>query len=115
MARKARLAKCRSPARRRGGFYELLRAIDRGRALTFLLARAGLFYALPATWLLLYGVSFVGSGGSPSASCCMMGSCFMILGIVACFVPLALGNALLGAASAGCTSCSDHHRKELRG
>jgi len=102
MARKARLANVSftgAPARR--FFMSYFAPLIAGAALTFVLARAGLFYALPAAWLLLYGVSFVGSGAFSIRVVPVMGVCFMVLGIVACFVPLPIGNALLGAGFGG--------------
>lgn len=88
------------PAARRF-FMSYFAPLIAGAALTFVLARAGLFYALPATWLLLYGVSFVGSGAFSIRVVPVMGVCFMVLGIIACFVPLPIGNALLGAGFGG--------------
>jgi hypothetical protein len=65
--------------------------------LTLFLARAGFFSALPATWLLLYGASFISSGAYSIPVVPVMGVCFMVLGLIACFVPFAVANVLLGA------------------
>jgi hypothetical protein len=65
--------------------------------LTFVLFRAGVFAPLPAVWLLLYGASFITSGAFSIRVVPIMGLCFMALGVAACFVPLAIGNILLGA------------------
>jgi hypothetical protein len=64
--------------------------------LTLFMMREGFFAALPATWLLLYGASFVSSGAYSIPVVPVMGVCFMLLGLAACFVPFAVANALLG-------------------
>jgi len=102
MARKARRAGVTfsdRPARR--FFISYLAPIVAGAALTFVLGRAGLYGALPATWLLLYGASFVSSGAFSIPTVPVMGVCFMALGLAACFVPLAVGNILLAAGFGG--------------
>lgn len=102
MARKARRANVSftgAPARR--FFVSYFAPIVAAAALTFVLARADMFGALPATWLLLYGASFVSSGAFSIRLVPVLGVCFMLLGIVACFVPLPVGNALLGAGFGG--------------
>jgi hypothetical protein len=88
-----------APARR--FFVNYLAPIVAGAVLTLLLTRIGAFTALPATWLLLYGASFVSSGAYSIRVVPVMGVCFMLLGIAACFVPFAAGNALLGAGFGG--------------
>lgn len=72
-----------------------------GAALTFLLVHIGAWSALPATWLLLYGASFVSSGAYSIRVVPVMGICFMALGLAACFVSHSAGNALLGAGFGG--------------
>lgn len=67
-----------------------------GAALTYVLARSELYEVLPAAWLLLYGASFVGTGTLSIPVVPVMGACFMILGVVACVVPMQIGNILLG-------------------
>lgn len=88
-----------APARR--FFVSYFAPLLAGAALTVVLARGGLYAALPATWLLLYGASFVSSGAYSVPLVPVMGVCYMLLGITACFVPLAAGNALLGAGFGG--------------
>ena len=88
-----------APARR--FFISYLASLLAGAALTFVLARAGLFAALPPTWLLLYGASFVSSGAYSIPLVPVMGVCFMLLGITTCFLPLAVANVLLGAGFGG--------------
>lgn len=102
MVRKARRANVSfrgAPARR--FFVSYLAPIVAAAALTFVLARAELYAALPATWLLLYGASFVSSGAYSISVVPVMGVCFMLLGIAACFLPLAAGNVLLGVGFGG--------------
>jgi hypothetical protein len=102
MIRKARRANVSfrgAPARR--FFVSYFAPIAAAAALTFVLARAELYGALPATWLLLYGASFVSSGTYSIPAVPVMGVCFMLLGIAACFFPLAGGNALLGIGFGG--------------
>ncbi len=72
-----------------------------GAILTFTLARGGAFQSLPAVWLLLYGVAFVSSGAFSLRVIPVMGICFMLLGLAASLVPLAVGNILMGAGFGG--------------
>ena len=78
-------------------FVSYLAPVVAAAVLTLFLARAGFFAALPATWLLLYGASFVSSGAFSIPVVPVMGVCFMLLGLAACFVPFAVANALMGA------------------
>jgi hypothetical protein len=88
-----------APARR--FFISYFAPIAAGAMLTVLLVRHGFLTVLPATWLLLYGASFVSSGAYSIPVVPVMGVCFMLLGITACFVPFAAANALLGAGFGG--------------
>ncbi|MGN6185623.1 MAG: hypothetical protein ACTHQM_18445 [Thermoanaerobaculia bacterium] len=72
-----------------------------GAILTLVLARAELYSAMPATWLLLYGTSFVSSGAFSIRVVPVMGICFMLLGAAACFVSFNVANALLGVGFGG--------------
>ena len=72
-----------------------------GAVLTVAIMRGGTLETLPSVWLLLYGVAFVSSGAFSIRVIPVMGLCFMIFGILAAFVPLAIGNLLLGAAFGG--------------
>jgi len=56
---------------------------------------------LPAVWLLLYGAAFVSSGAFSLRVIPVMGVCFMLFGVAAAVMPLAIGNLLLGAAFGG--------------
>jgi hypothetical protein len=82
-------------------FISYFAPIAGAAALTYVLGHNGLYAVLPAAWLLLYGASFISSGAFSIPVVPVMGVCFMILGVVACFVPPAAGNALLGAGFGG--------------
>jgi hypothetical protein len=89
-----------SPAARRF-FGSYLAPILSAGLLTLMFAMRGYFDALPATWLLLYGASFVSSGAFSIRIVSIMGLCYMMLGIAAAFTPMAVGNILLGAGFGG--------------
>ena len=93
--RKASIDFASAPARR--FFVSYFAPIVSAALLTVLLIRANLVVALPALWLLMYGASFVSSGAFSIRVIPVMGVCFMILGVAAAFVPLAIGNVLMGA------------------
>ena len=98
-ARRAHVSFSGAPARRFfAGYFASLAA---GAALTYVLGHKGLYAVLPATWLLLYGVSFISSGAYSIPVVPVMGVCFMVLGVLACFVPASVGNLLLGAGFGG--------------
>jgi len=83
------------PARR--FFVSYFAPVVAAAVLTALLIRANLAGALPALWLLTYGASFVSSGAFSIRVIPVMGVCFMALGVAAAFVPLPIGNVLMGA------------------
>ncbi len=102
MVRKARRANVsfRGAAARRF-FVSYFAPVVAAAVLTLFLVRNGFHDALPATWLLLYGASFVSSGAYSIPVVPVMGVCFMVLGILSSFVPFAAANVLLGAGFGG--------------
>ena len=68
--------------------------------LTFVLWRGGLFVAMPAMWLLLYGTSFVSSGAFSIRVIPVMGLLFMFIGLIAAVIPES-GNLLMGLGFGG--------------
>ncbi len=72
-----------------------------GGLLTVVLYRAGLWHALPGTWLLLYGTGFVTGGAFSVRVVPVMGLCFMIVGAVALLGPPAWGSWCLAAGFGG--------------
>lgn len=94
-ARRAGVSLTAGPARR--FFISYSAPLIAGGLITLALARAGMFAPLPAVWLLLYGASFISSGSFSISVVPVMGILFMVLGLGACFVPLSIGNILMGA------------------
>jgi hypothetical protein len=72
-----------------------------GAFLTFLLFRAGMLSALPATWLLLYGAGIMTGGAFSVTILPVMGLCFMLLGGLAVLSPAAWGSLFLAAGFGG--------------
>lgn len=97
--RRSGVALSSRPARK--FFVSYFAPIIAGAMVTLLLARAGVFFAMPAVWLLLYGASFISSGAFSIRVIPVMGACYMALGIVAVFLPLPTNNILLGIGFGG--------------
>lgn len=72
-----------------------------GALLTFALVRAGLYQALPGTWLLLYGTGVVTGGAFSARVVPLMGLCFMALGAIALLAPASWGNLLMALGFGG--------------
>jgi hypothetical protein len=90
LVRKARVAKdplLSGPGRRFG--LSFLPPLLVGALLTVVLDQAGLFPAMPGTWLLLYGTAVVTGGAFSVRVVPLMGVCFMVVGAGALFAPAA--------------------------
>lgn len=72
-----------------------------GAFLTFVLFRAGLEWALPAAWLLLYGAGIMTGGAYSVPIVPVMGLCFMLIGALAVLGPAGWGNWFLAAGFGG--------------
>jgi hypothetical protein len=72
-----------------------------GGILTLVLYQNSLFGLMPGVWLLLYGVAVVAGGAFSVNVVPIMGVCFMILGSIALFTPLAWANWFMAAGFGG--------------
>jgi|SRR5579872_27720 len=69
--------------------------------LTLVLYRAGLYAVIPGIWLLLYGTGILSGGAFSVPVVPVMGICFVALGAVALFCPLAWSHWFLAAGFGG--------------
>jgi len=76
-------------------------AIVAGGLLTYALAHAGLYSALPGLWLLLYGTAIVTGGAFSVRAVPIMGLCLMLLGAGALFAPPNFGDAFMAMGFGG--------------
>lgn len=72
-----------------------------GAFLSVAMAREHAVDALPGMWLLLYGAGVVTGGAFSVKVVPVMGLCFMALGALALFAPIAWGNLLMAAGFGG--------------
>lgn len=72
-----------------------------GAVLTAVFFLAGLTAPLAGMWLLLYGVGIMTAGSYSVRAVPVMGFCFMLLGTVALFSPLAWADAFMAAGFGG--------------
>jgi hypothetical protein len=77
-----------------------LPAVVAGAVLTVILYQSGLLRFLPGTWLLLFGAGVISAGALSVAIVPAMGTCFMLLGVVALMFP-AWGNLWMGLGFGG--------------
>jgi len=85
----------------RKAVFSLSPPIVAGALLTIVLVRARLTSAIPGVWLLLYGTGVVTGGMFSVPAVPLMGLCFMLLGVVAVFVPPAYSDWFMGAGFGG--------------
>lgn len=76
-------------------------AILAGGLLTYELAHAGFFGALPGMWLLMYGTAIVTGGAFSVRVVPVMGLCLMLLGAAALLAPGYWGDALMATGFGG--------------
>ena len=79
----------------------LLPPLFAGAVLTGALASTGQYEPIPGVWLMLYGTACITGGAFSVRLIPILGVCFMMLGVVALFVPLSWGNWLLAAGFGG--------------
>lgn len=79
----------------------LLPPLITGATLTAALHASGQYDYMPGVWLLLYGTACITGGAYSVRLIPILGVCFMLLGVLALFIPLAWGNGLLAVGFGG--------------
>jgi hypothetical protein len=82
-------------------FMSFLPPIVAGAAMTLVLAESGAWWAIPGTWLMLYGAGVITAGAFSVRSVPVMGLCFMLMGAGAFFTPVAWGPYWLASGFGG--------------
>ncbi len=72
-----------------------------GGLLTSVLYQHSLSHLIPGLWLLLYGTAVIAGGTYSVKIVPVMGTCFMLLGVVTLYLPLSLGHVMLAAGFGG--------------
>jgi hypothetical protein len=72
-----------------------------GAAMTVVLWTAGDFHAIPGAWLLLYGCALISTSAPTTKTVGLLGILFVLLGLVAFWLPTDLQNLVLGAGFGG--------------
>lgn len=98
-ARAAQMPLLSGPARKFA--LSLAPPLAAGAVLTAVFFLAGLTAPLAGMWLLLYGVGIMTAGSYSVRAVPVMGFCFMLLGTVALFSPLAWADAFMAAGFGG--------------
>lgn len=98
-ARAAQMPLLSGPARKFA--LSLAPPLAAGAVLTAVFFLAGLTAPLAGMWLLLYGVGIMTAGSYSVRAVPVMGFCFMLLGTVALFSPLAWADGFMAAGFGG--------------
>ena len=85
----------------RKAVFSLAPPVIAGGLLTIVLVRAGLSDAIPGVWLLLYGTGVITGGMFSVRAVPAMGLCFMALGALALFSPVAWANWFMAVGFGG--------------
>jgi hypothetical protein len=79
----------------------LFPALFGGAVMTALHWMNGNLHAIPGTWLLLYGCALISASAAATRKLAIMGGMFIVLGLLALFLPDSLQVLLLGAGFGG--------------